>query len=146
MAECDAKKVVETVQGGGEYAMDTDAEVKLTEEDLQIFTESKAGFISASDKGITVALNTELTEELIAEGIERELVSKVQTLRKEAGFEVTDRIRIYYRADGRAKAALEAGAFGADVLALSVEEGSAEGYTRDVDINGEKVTLTLVKN
>ncbi|MFR1983529.1 MAG: DUF5915 domain-containing protein [Christensenellaceae bacterium] len=67
MAECDAKKVVETVQGGGEYAMDTDAEVKLTEEDLQIFTESKAGFISASDKGITVALNTELTEELIAE-------------------------------------------------------------------------------
>lgn len=146
LAECDAKKVVETVQGGGEYAMDTDAEVKLTEEDLQIFTESKAGFISASDKGITVALNTELTEELIAEGIERELVSKVQTLRKEAGFEVTDRIRIYYRADGRAKAALEAGAFGADVLALSVEEGSAEGYTRDVDINGEKVTLTLVKN
>ena len=146
LAECDAKKVVETVQGGGEYAMDTDAEVKLTEEDLQIFTESKAGFISASDKGITVALNTELTEELIAEGIERELVSKVQTLRKEAGFEVTDRIRIYYRADGRAKAALEAGAFGSDVLALSVEEGSAEGYTRDVDINGEKVTLTLVKN
>ena len=60
--------------------------------------------------------------------------------------QVTGRIRIYYRADGRAKAALEAGAFGADVLALSVEEGSAEGYTRDVDINGEKVTLTLVKN
>ena len=71
------------------------AEVVLTEEDLQIFTESKAGFISASDKGVTVALNTALTEELIVEGMERELVSKIQTMRKEAGFEITDRIYIY---------------------------------------------------
>ena len=113
---------------------------------MQIFTESKAGFISASDKGITVALNTELTEELIAEGIERELVSKVQTLRKEAGFEVTDRIRIFYCAKGRAGEALKKAAFASDVLAVSVEEGSADGYSKEVDINGEKVTLTLVKN
>lgn len=126
--------------------MDTDREVKLTEEDLQIFTESKAGFISASDKGITVALNTELTEELIGEGIERELVSKIQTLRKEAGFEVTDRIRIYYTAEGRAKAALASGAFAEDVLAVAVEEGRADGFTKEVDINGDKVTLSLVKN
>ena len=146
LAECDAKKVVEGVQGGGEYVMDTDREVKLTEEDLQIFTESKAGFISASDKGITVALNTELTEELIGEGIERELVSKIQTLRKEAGFEVTDRIRIYYTAEGRAKAALASGAFAEDVLAVAVEEGRADGFTKEVDINGDKVTLSLVKN
>ena len=146
LAGCDAKKVVEGVQGGGEYVMDTDREVKLTEEDLQIFTESKAGFISASDKGITVALNTELTEELIGEGIERELVSKIQTLRKEAGFEVTDRIRIYYTAEGRAKAALASGAFAEDVLAVAVEEGRADGFTKEVDINGDKVTLSLVKN
>jgi isoleucyl-tRNA synthetase len=146
LATCNGKEVVDAVRGGGEYTLPTDSDVKLTEEDLQIFTESKAGFISASDKGITVALNTELTEELITEGTERELVSKVQSLRKEAGFEVTDRIHIYYLAEGRAKLALETAAFASDVLALSVEEGKADGYSKEVDINGEKVTLTLVKS
>ena len=145
LASCDAKKVVQAVQGGGEYVMDTDSGVVLKEEDLQIFTESKAGFVSASDKGITVALNTALTEELIEEGVERELVSKIQTLRKEAGFEVTDRIRVYYRAEGRAEKALASGSFASDVLAVSVEAGSADGYTKEVDINGEKATLTLVR-
>ena len=145
LATCDAKKVVETVRGGGEYTHDTDSEVVLKEEDLQIFTESKAGFISASDKGVTVALNTALTEELIVEGIERELVSKIQTMRKEADFQITDRIAIYYKAEGKAKAVLEKGAFTADVLAVSVSADDADGYTKEVDVNGEKVTLTLVK-
>jgi isoleucyl-tRNA synthetase len=145
LANCDAKTVVETVQGGGEYVMDTDSEVVLKEEDLQIFTESKAGFVSASDKGVTVALNTELTEELITEGIERELVSKIQTMRKEADFNITDRIAVYYQATGKAAATLAKGAFAADVLAVSVTEGEAGGYSKEVDINGEKVLLTLVK-
>ena len=146
---CDAKQaktVVDAVRDGGTYTLETDAEVVLTEEDLQIFTESKAGFISASDKGVTVALNTELTEELIVEGIERELVSKIQTMRKEADYQITDRISIYYIACGRVKSVLEKGAFAEDVLAVSVEEGEAEGYTKTVDINGESVTLTIVKN
>ena len=146
LASCDAGKVVEAVRGGGSYTMDTDAEVVLTEEDLQIFTESKSGFISASDKGVTVALNTQLTEELIMEGIERELVSKVQAMRKEADYQITDRISIYYIAEGKAKAALQAASFAQDVLALSVQEGKAEdGYSKTVDINGEEVTLTIVK-
>ena len=145
LAECDTKKVVDTVRGGNAYVMDTDAEVSLTEEDLQIFTESKAGFISASDKGVTVALNTTLTEELIEEGMEREIVSKVQTMRKEAGFEITDRIRIYYIAEGKAQAVLAKAAFKEDVLATSVCEGNANGYQKQVDINGEKVTLCLEK-
>ena len=145
LANCDGKKVVDAVQGGGEYVMDTDAEVVLTEEDLQIFTESKAGFVSASDRGVTVALNTTLTEELIVEGIEREIVSKVQTMRKEADFQITDRIVIYYQANGKAKDVLALGAFKDDVLAVAVYEGSADGYTKEVDINGEKVALTLVK-
>ena len=125
LAECDAKAVVDAVRGGGEYVLESDAEVVLKEEDLQIFTESKTGFVSASDKGVTVALNTTLTEELIDEGVERELVSKVQSLRKEANFEITDRIEVYYKAEGRAKAALEKGGFAADVLAVKV--------VRDVD-------------
>ena len=147
LATCDAKAVVDAVRGGGVFVMPNDTDVELKEEDLQIFTESKAGFISASDKGVTVALNTALTEELILEGISRELVSKVQTMRKEAGFEITDRIRIYYNdAEGKTKSVLEEGAFKEDVLAVCVCEGVADGYSKQVDINGEKVVLTLVKN
>ncbi len=146
LASCEGAKVVEAVRGGGTFVLPTDSEVVLTEEDLQIFTESKAGFISASDRGVTVALNTALTEALIVEGIERELVSKIQSMRKEAGFEITDRIYIYYNVgEGKTKAALEKGAFAGDVLALGVREGSAEGYAKEVDINGEKVLITLVK-
>ena len=145
LANCDAQKVVEAVRDGGEYVLESDNEVVLKEEDLQIFTESKSGFISASDKGVTVALNTALTEELIMEGIERELVSKVQSMRKEADYQITDRIAIYYQADGKAKLALQAAAFKEDVLAVSVTEGDAEGFTKTVDVNGESVTLTLVK-
>ena len=145
LAGCDGKKVVDAVQNGGEYRMDTDPEVTLKEEDLQIFTESKSGFISASDKGLTVALNTTLTEELVLEGIERELVSKVQAMRKEADFEITDRICIYYIAEGKSKSVLEEGKFAEDVLALSVQEGNADGFTKEVDVNGEKVTLTIKK-
>ncbi len=144
---CDAQKVVEAVRDGGEYLLESDNEIVLKEEDLQIFTESKSGFISASDKGVTVALNTALTEELIMEGVERELVSKVQAMRKEADFQITDRIIIYYIADGRAKVALSTAAFKEDVLALSVVEGSVDGanITKEVDINGDKVVISLVK-
>ncbi|MBR2340854.1 MAG: isoleucine--tRNA ligase, partial [Clostridia bacterium] len=145
LTECDARKVVESVQNGGTYVLDTDSEVTLTEEDLQIFTESKAGFISASDKGVTVALNTKLTDELIEEGIERELVSKIQTMRKEADFNITDRIEIYYQASGKVSQVLAKGTFKDDVLGVLVAEGTANGFTKEVDVNGEKVTLTLVK-
>ncbi len=146
LATCDAQKVVEAVRSG-EYVLESDSEVVLKEEDLQIFTESKSGFISASDKGVTVALNTTLTEELIMEGVERELVSKVQALRKEANFEITDRISIYYIACGRAREALSTASFKEDVLAVTVQEGSVEGadIAKEVDINGEKVTVQLVK-
>ena len=128
--------------------MDTDAEVVLTEDDLQIFTESKAGFISASDWGVTVALNTALTDELIEEGIEREIVSKVQSMRKEADFNITDRIEIYYQASGKVATVLEAGKFANDVLAVLVKQGVSENaqITKEVDVNGEKVVLSLAKS
>ena len=145
LATCDAKAVVDAVRGGGTFALPEDSEVTLVEEDLQIFTESKAGYISASDKGVTVALNTTLTEELIVEGVEREIVSKVQAMRKEAGFEITDRIKIYYVAEGRALTAFEKGAFKEDVLAVEVIAGTADGFTKEVDVNGDKVVVSLVK-
>ena len=94
---------------------------------------------------MSVYLDTALTEDLLDEGAERELVSKIQTMRKEAGFEVTDKIRVYYSAEGRAEKALRRARFAGDVLALSVTEGSAEGYTKELDINGDRVTDTVVK-
>lgn len=147
LTNCNGKEVVDAVRGGGQFVLPTDAEVILTEEDLQIFTESKAGFISASDNGVTVALNTALTEELIIEGMEREIVSKVQAMRKEADYQITDRITIYYIAEGKVKAVLDNAAFKDDVLATTViaDEKADADITKEVDINGEKVVISLVK-
>ncbi len=143
---CDTKAVVEAVKGGGTYTVDLGGEVVLTEEDLQIFTESASGYAVAQDRGLTVALNTALSEELLDEGCERELVSKIQTMRKEADFEITDRIAVYYAAEGRAKRMLEKGAFAPDVLAEKIAQLDGNvGFTKEQDINGDKVTLTLVK-
>ena len=144
LAKCNAKEVVDAVRNGGSYTI-AGEDIVLLQEDLQIFTESAAGFASAEDKGITVALNTALTDELIDEGVERELVSRIQNMRKEAGFEVTDRIEVYYKAEGRALKVLEKGSFAADVLAEKIVQGSADGFTKDQNINGDGVTLTLVK-
>ena len=143
LASCNAQEVVEAVKDGGVYNI-PDMDVALTQDDLQIFTQSAKGYVAAADKGITVALDTALTDELIDEGIERELVSKIQNMRKEAGFEVTDRIKVYYTASGRAAGVLKKGAFAADVLAQSIE-GEGEGFKKEQSINGEKVTLTVAK-
>ncbi|MDE7379731.1 MAG: isoleucine--tRNA ligase [Clostridia bacterium] len=145
LATCNAAEVVAAVKNGGVYKIDG-VEAELTQEDLQIFTESANGYVAAADNGITVALDVNLTEELIDEGVERELISKIQNMRKEAGFEVTDRIEIYYKAEGRVGKVLKAGAFAPSVLAEKVEEGTAEGFTKELSINGEKATLTLIKN
>ena len=146
LADCDGAEVVSAVRTNGSYSVELEGEqVVLLEEDLQIFTQSAAGYATAVGGGVTVALNTQLSEELLDEGTERELVSKIQTMRKEAGFEVTDRIAVYFTAAGRAEKMLKKGGIAADVLAVSIAEGSAEGFTRTLDVNGDSVTLTLVK-
>ena len=146
LANCDGAEVVSAVRTNGSYSVELEGEqVVLLEEDLQIFTQSAAGYATAVGGGITVALNTQLSEELLDEGTERELVSKIQTMRKEAGFEVTDRIAVYFTAAGRAEKMLKKGGIAADVLAVSIAEGSAEGFSRTLDVNGDSVTLTLVK-
>lgn len=144
LSSCNAKEVVNAVKGGGAYEIAGEG-IFLKQEDLQIFTESANGFVAAQDRGITVALDTQLTEELIFEGIEREIVSKIQNMRKDAGFEVTDRINVYFIAGGRAQKVLEKGSFAADVLAETISQGQPDGFTREQNINGEKVTLTLVR-
>lgn len=144
LANCNADEVVAAVKDGGVYEIAGEG-VFLKQEDLQIFTQSAEGYVAAADKGITVALDTALTEVLIEEGIERELVSKIQNMRKEAGFEVTDRIAVYYKAEGKAEKVLRKAAFAGDVLAQSITEGDADGFKKEQSINGEKVTLTIVR-
>lgn len=143
LANCNAKEVVNAVKNGG-YTIEGEG-ITLLQEDLQIFTESAQGFVAAEDKGITVAINSRLTEELIDEGVERELVSRIQNMRKEAGFNVTDRIKIYYKAEGRALKILQKGTFSGDVLAEKIACGDGEGFTKTQSVNGDNVTLTLVK-
>ena len=84
--------------------------------------------------------DTALTKELVEEGVERELISKIQTMRKDAGFEVTDRIRVFYRADGNVAAVLKSrgGAIAKIVLADELCEGEAEGFTKEWELNGAK--------
>ncbi len=76
-------------------------EIELTKEDLLIDMAQMEGYVSESDYGITVVLDTNLTEELLTEGFVREIISKIQTMRKEAGFEVMDKIKVTY--DGSEK-------------------------------------------
>ncbi len=145
LTECNAKEVVNAVKGGGIYKIE-ELGAELTQADLQIFPQSEAGFVAAEDKGITVALNSTLTEDLIVEGVERELVSKIQNMRKEAGFEVTDRIEIYYKAEGRALKVLQAACFAGDVLAEKVVAGeNPAAFTREQNVNGETVVLGLIR-
>ncbi len=151
LANCDANAVVEAVKDGGAYEIEGEG-ILLKQEDLQIFTESANGYVASADRGITVALNTTLTEELILEGVSREIVSKIQNMRKEYNVEgqllqVTDHIEVIYTAQGRALVVLQKGDFMGDVLANAVAPMTTEeGYfVKEQNINGEKVTIGIRK-
>lgn len=146
LANCNAAEVLSKIRSEGEYRLDN-LDVSLKLEDLQVLTESAEGFVAQSDKGVTVALSTALTEELIEEGVEREIVSKIQNMRKEADFEVTDRISVWYKAEGVAAKVFARAGFAKDVLADSVTEGAApEGaFAKEQNINGEKVTIAICR-
>jgi isoleucyl-tRNA synthetase len=122
-------------------------EEKLAAEDLLIEAAQMEGYVSASDHGVTVVLDTNMTEELLEEGFVRELVSKIQTMRKEAGFEVMDHIAIGYQADAKVTGIFEryADAIQKEVLGVAVTKDSLSGYKKDWNINGEAVTLSVEK-
>ncbi|MBQ3597138.1 MAG: isoleucine--tRNA ligase [Clostridia bacterium] len=144
---CDATAVVTTVKNGEIYKADLQGDIiEFALEDLQIFTESAEGFTSASDNGLTIVLDTRVTEELKAEGNERELISKIQSMRKEANFEVTDRIEVYYQTNSQNVIdAMNSSALKSVVLANSVIQGNAQGFTKELDVNGETCVVTVVK-
>ncbi len=123
------------------------SEIELTKEDLLISTAQKEGYVAAADKGYTVVIDTNLTEELLEEGFVREIISKIQTMRKEADFEVQDHIQVAYTGSDKVAAimAKNANYIASEVLANSVTAGSVEGYTKDWKINGEEVTFSVKK-
>ena len=106
-----------------------------------------ATHIVLSDNGITVVLDTVVTPELKAEGVEREIISKIQSMRKDAGFEVVDRIKVYYVTDdAEIKNAFDCGKnIKSVVLADQIIAGAGEGFTKDLDVNGATVTVTISK-
>ncbi len=145
---CDANAVVSTVKNGEVYKTEFEGDTfEFVLDDLLIATESAVGFTAASDNGITVVMDTNVTEELKAEGVERELISKIQSMRKEAGFEVVDRIIVNYQTDDQTiKNALVNGKdFKSVVLADDVVEGDVEGFKKELDINGAVCTIVVNK-
>ena len=122
-------------------------EVVLNREDLLIDTAQMEGYVSEDDNGITVVLDTNLSEELLEEGFVREIISKVQTMRKEADFEVMDKIVITYEGSEKAETvfAKNADEIGAETLALEVKKAPPAGYVKEWKINGEAVTLGVEK-
>ncbi|MBQ8940527.1 MAG: isoleucine--tRNA ligase [Firmicutes bacterium] len=123
-------------------------DIELAEEDVLYETAQMEGFVAESDKSTTVVLDTNLTEDLIEEGFVRELISKIQTMRKEAGFEVLDRISVFYSGNDKIAKVFEDNkdSIAGDVLADSIGEGTTDGYSKDWNINGENVTLGVKKN
>ena len=118
-------------------------EIELTADDLLIEAVQKDGLFSVSDFGVTVAIDTTLTPELIEEGFVREIISKIQTMRKDADFNVTDHILITINGNDKVADIIEknkADIFTA-VVADGAETGEPDGYTAEWNINGEKVTF-----
>jgi len=147
LSGADGAEIVKTLKTQGVYKFSVDGnEVALTEEDLLIEPTHREGYVVESYAGIGVILETVLTEELIEEGFVREMVSKIQTMRKEAGFEVTDHIVLGLDGNERLAAVLgkNAGEISREVLADEIS-GTLSGYEKEWDINGETAVFSVRK-
>ena len=148
LASLDGNQAMAKLKAEGALKLDNISdEVVLCEEDLLISMAQKEGYVSDSEGGVTVVLDTNLTPELIEEGMVREIISKLQTMRKEADFEVTDRIHVTYSGSDKVGEIFEK--YGENiktvVLADTVTEGMTDGYQKEWKINGETVLLGVQK-
>ena len=146
----DGNAAMDELQANGKLTFDFDgAAVELTEDDLLIESANLPGFVAVNDGDLTVVLDTNLTPELLEEGFVREVISKLQTMRKEAGFEVTDHIRVTYQGSEKAAAyiAENCAEVAHDVLAESVQAGAPEdgAYAKEWNVNGEDVLFGVAK-
>ena len=148
LTEIDGSAAMKELNEEGTLTLDINGvSVVLSRDDLLIDMAQSEGFETQSDGKVTVVLDKKLTPELIEEGFVRELISKIQTMRKEAGFEVMDRIRLYVSGNERLEKIIRgnSGTIGRDVLADDFTVGGTGGYTKDWKINGEPVTLGVEK-
>lgn len=141
----DAANMVAKTKNGGVYTAQIDGEeISLTEGDLLVFVKNKEGFVAQSDFGVTVILETALTPQLLAEGYEREIISKVQNMRKESGFEVTDHIVLSIKGDDEIAGVVKT--YGKEISAVTLADcidDKAEG--EPCDINGKNVVISVKK-
>ena len=144
----DGNAAMDEVNETGALKLDVNGqEITLFREDLLIDTAQIEGYVSENDNGITVVLDTNLTEELLEEGFVREIISKIQTMRKEVDFEVMDRIRVTYDGTEKAERIFEkySTVISGEVLADSLVKAQAAGYVKEWKINGEAVTMGVEK-
>ena len=148
LAEINGSKAMNDLKANGVLVLDIDGnKVELTEEDLLIETAQTEGYVTESEGETAVVLDTNLTPELIEEGFVREIISKVQTMRKEAGFEVMDKIRVSVKDNDKIIETMKANEaeIKSEVLAEKVVYGETDGYVKEWNINKEHVTLGVTK-
>jgi isoleucyl-tRNA synthetase len=148
LAQVDGNEAMDTLNANGCITFDVNGtSVVLSKDDLLIDMAQKEGYVSQADNNLTVVLDTNLTEELIEEGFVREVISKIQTMRKEADFEVTDKIVIYVSGNEKVSDIVKANADSimSDVMALDIKVGELAGYSKEWNINGETVNIGVEK-
>ncbi len=146
LAALDGNKAYAQLQADGFITLpEVDASIKLAEEDLLITMTQQEGYVTDGDNSVTVVLDMNLTPELIEEGFVREIISKIQNMRKEAGFEVMDHIEVGYEADDKVSGVFAAHSeeIASVVLADSITSGLNDGFKKDLNINGESVSLSV---
>ena len=148
LSEIDGTAAMKELRDNGVLVLDIAGNrVELAEEDLLIETAQSEDYVTETDGETSVVLDTNLTPELIQEGFVREIISKVQTMRKEAGFEVMDKIIVYAKDNDKIMDIMKANQdeIKREVLAENIVLGEAEGYTKEWNINKEAVTLGVSK-
>ena len=149
LSALDGNAAMDEVNANGSLKLDLPSgEVVLEKDDLLIDIAQTEGYVSQSDNKITVVLDTNLTPELLEEGFVREIISKIQTMRKEAGFEVMDKITIYAKGNNKVTDIMTKNKDGiiSEVMATDLVIGSVEGYEKEWNINGEDVVMGVKKN
>lgn len=148
LAEIDGNAAMAELRDTGKLKLDLgDTVAELSEEDLLIESAQIPGYEALSDNNVTVALDTNLTPELIEEGFVREIVSKIQTMRKDSGFEVMDNINIYCSGNDKIADIMErnADSIKSETLAVNIIFGSETHFSKNLNINGEDVVLGVEK-
>ena len=148
LAELDGQAAMAELNEKGTLTIQVDGQNEaLEKDDLLIEAAQMEGYVSDTDRGITVVLDTNLTPELLEEGFVREIISKVQTMRKDAGFEVMDHIRVSMQDNDKVQQVISSNEaqIKSEVLADEVAYNGAKGFTKEWSINGEKVTLGVEK-